>query len=150
MKFELRNVLPDDVEDIHDVHIRSMRSIRDPVNDSPDTQKWIDERSPADLRAEMDRQYFVVAENEGRIIGFAALALPDQEIKSVFVDPRAMRLGVGRAMVSELERVARRKGLHGVRLMATGTAIGFYRRIGYRTVRGSDKPAWAEMRKDWQ
>lgn len=56
---------------------------------------------------------FVVAERRGRVVGCAELAPLSQrvaEVRSLVVDRRARRLGVGRALVSELLRRARVAG----------------------------------------
>ena len=83
-----------------------------------------------------------------RIVGFAALDSARAEISSVFVDPCFHGSGVGRALVDELENVARADGLAEVTLRATGTAIVFYRKIGYATAEGCDtEPSWALMTK---
>lgn len=77
------------------------------------------------------------------------------EIKRMWVDPSARGLGVGRRILSELERRARDRGVARVRLETNRTlmeAIALYRSAGYEAIaRFSDEPYahhWFEKRLD--
>jgi ribosomal protein S18 acetylase RimI-like enzyme len=59
------------------------------------------------------------------------------EIKRMWVAPGARGLGIGRRLLNELERVARRRRLHAVRLDTNGSlkeALQLYRSSGYREI----------------
>ena len=110
--------------------------------------EWLKTRKPSAYEQEMQSETFVVAEDDGEIVGWGALSIPTAEITNVFVDPAHHRRGIGTALLAELEAVAQASGLTAVELKATGTAIDFYLATGYR----SDKPIkgdadWALMRK---
>lgn len=66
------------------------------------------------------------------------------EIKRMWVAPDARGLGLGRRLLVELERIARRRKMRLVRLDTNGTlaeAIGLYRSAGYREIpRFNDNP----------
>lgn len=79
---------------------------------------------------------FRVARVDGVAAGMGALRIDDGwgEVKSVFVDPAARGAGVARAIMDELERVARAEGLTRLRL-ETGhihhDALALYPRLGW-------------------
>ena len=79
---------------------------------------------------------FRVARVDGMIAGMAALRLDDGwgEVKAVFTDPAMRGKGVARALMEELEQVARDEGLPRLRL-ETGNlhkdALIFYPRLGW-------------------
>ena len=78
---------------------------------------------------------FVVAVRRNRIIGCAELApLSDRvaEVRSLVVDRRSRSLGVGRALVTEMERRARLAGFE--QLCAFAHDAAFFVRLGFSIV----------------
>lgn len=145
---QIRAATADDCEAIYDVHVRAINSLPRGSQGSEGVQEWLKTRKPDVYAEEMQKELFVVVEEDGRIVGWAALSLPKAEISNVFVDPVHHRRGIGTLLLSELEAVAQASGLTTVQLQATGTAIDFYLATGYR----SDKPIesnaeWALMKK---
>jgi GNAT superfamily N-acetyltransferase len=76
-----------------------------------------------------------VAEVDGKPVGVAALAPPDDvgiaELEHLFVDPAAMGHGVGAALLSEAFSLARREGAMAIRVLSDPQARGFYERHGF-------------------
>jgi GNAT superfamily N-acetyltransferase len=70
----------------------------------------------------------IVAELDGRIVGFAAVA--GGELDGLFVEPARWRQGVGAALVEEATHVARRRGLS-LSVTASPAAREFYERCGF-------------------
>ena len=92
------------------------------------------------------RGYFLVAWLSGRPVGCGGLRClgPVGEIKRMWVDRSARGLGIGRRILEQLERLARRRGLPRVRLETNKALIeaqSLYRSSGYREVsRFNDEP----------
>jgi GNAT superfamily N-acetyltransferase len=70
----------------------------------------------------------VVAELDGRIVGFAAVV--GGELDGLFVEPHLWRRGVGAVLVDEATHQARRKGL-ALTVIANPAARHFYERCGF-------------------
>jgi len=70
----------------------------------------------------------LVAECEGRVAGFAAVA--GGELDGLFVEPKLWRHGIGRALVEAAVLLARRRGLS-LTVIANPAAIGFYESCGF-------------------
>jgi len=137
-----------DCQAIYKVHVRAINGLPRGSQGSAGVVEWVKTRKPSVYEEEMQSETFVVAEDGGAIVGWAALSVPKAEITNVFVDPDYHRRGIGTAMLAELEAVAQALGIAAVQLKATGTAIDFYLATGYR----SDKPItadaeWALMKK---
>jgi amino-acid N-acetyltransferase len=78
---------------------------------------------------------FVVAIRRGRIVGCAELAPLSghvAEVRSLVVDRRARSLGIGRALVTELQRRARREGFE--KLCAFTHDAAYFMRMGFSLV----------------
>jgi len=87
---------------------------------------------PADLiRAGSVR----VAEQDGAIVGFAALLDPHGgacELDGLFVEPDRMRSGVGRKLIDDAMRIARKHGATRIDVVANPQAVAFYARVGFK------------------
>ncbi len=80
----------------------------------------------------MQSRYFIAVLVDDEVVGTGSL--DGDEIKAVFVDPDHQRKGIGRAIMEELERYGKSKGLKEVRLNATITAFEFYKKLNYRLI----------------
>lgn len=93
------------------------------------------------------RGSLVVARLFGEPIGCGALRTLGPrigEIKRMWIAPGARGLGLGRRLLNELERIARRRGLRAIRLDTNDSlkeALRLYRSSGYRKIgRYNDSP----------
>lgn len=86
--------------------------------------------SDADIR--------IVAETGGKIAGYGELVTGKNLLGACYVGHSSGRKGVGRAIMAELENIARAKGLEYLHLESSSNAEIFYLRCGYRVIeRGS-------------
>ena len=76
--------------------------------------------------------HIMVAEIQRRIVGTGSIVR--DTILRVFVDPACQRQGLGRMIMSELERQAATNGVKVVQLRALAAAKKFYESLGYVTV----------------
>lgn len=77
-----------------------------------------------------------VAEQDGVIVGFASLLAPRGggcELDGLFVEPERMRHGVGRRLVDDARRIARKRGATRIDVVANPQALAFYQRVGFTT-----------------
>lgn len=77
-----------------------------------------------------------VAEIGNRIVGMLEI-VPEghaAELRMIFVEPDAMRLGVGRALWRHAEAAARSLGAERLELDADPNAVPFYEKMGMRIV----------------
>ena len=89
----------------------------------------------------------LIARLRGRPVGCGALKFHHRapaELKRMWVVPDARGLGLGRRLLLELERLARKNGAGAVRLETNRTlkeAVALYRSAGYREVKAfNDEP----------
>jgi len=68
----------------------------------------------------------------GDVTGFGCRVADQVEL--LYVDPAAQGRGIGRRLLADLERSARRGGLSSLRLATAHNAEGFYAGAGYRVV----------------
>jgi GNAT superfamily N-acetyltransferase len=75
--------------------------------------------------------YVTVADVNGKVAATGSL-LGDLVLR-VFVDPLHQKKGLGRMIMTALERQAASAGVEGLRLRSPAGARGFYESLGYRT-----------------
>lgn len=84
----------------------------------------------------------IVAELDGQVVGFASLRLvhylgedvPYAEISELFVSAPYRRQGIGRALMTELEALARAAGASSIAVLTApdnDTAVALYRTMGF-------------------
>jgi putative acetyltransferase len=83
------------------------------------------------VRENVQNEYRLIAEVDGRIVGIGALVVGNAELRACYVVPEASRKGVGTALVREIERIARGQGLTFLELDSSVTAEPFYASLGY-------------------
>lgn len=163
----LRDATSADAEAVRDVHAAAVRGPGSAVYDAEQVDAWAGDRDPSEYDTAPDGADFVVAERDGRVVGFAELrphgggyfeavsAGPwTGEVRAVYVHPDAAGGSVGSALLAELERRARDRGLATLGLQASLNAVPFYEARGYERVAevthefGEGVPGTAvEMRK---
>ncbi|HET6413910.1 MAG TPA: GNAT family N-acetyltransferase [Anaeromyxobacter sp.] len=74
-------------------------------------------------------EWYLLAVEGRSVLGYAALR--GRELTAAFVRPGAQGRGVGRALVGEAARRARRVGYRQLRVVAAGGASGFYAALGF-------------------
>ena len=87
------------------------------------------------LRTNPDGEIRLIAELDGRPAGIGALVVAHAELRACYVAPHAARRGVGSALVREIERLARERGLGRLELAGSINAEPFYAALGYRVKR---------------
>jgi GNAT superfamily N-acetyltransferase len=75
----------------------------------------------------------LVAERAGLLLGVARVE-PDGELGLMFVDPRALNRGAGRALFGAAAALARRLGARRMPILADPNAAPFYERMGARRI----------------
>ena len=83
---------------------------------------------------ELEPRRTVVAEEDGRIVGYYTLDESEHngesELGNLWIDPRHLRRGVGRLLWEHAIETARRLGLTSLLVTADPHAEGFYRAMG--------------------
>jgi DNA-binding MarR family transcriptional regulator/GNAT superfamily N-acetyltransferase len=94
---------------------------------------------------------FIIARENGHAIGCGVLRTPptdSAEIRHLWIDSRARGIGLGRRLVSELERHAANEGYREIRLdthSVLSEAIGLYRSSGYQEIPAYDENPHAHL-----
>jgi putative acetyltransferase len=84
--------------------------------------------------ANRDGEVRVVAELDGELAGIGAIVVGRSELRACYVATNVARRGVGRAIVTEIERIGREHGLAHLDLESSVTAEPFYLAMGYAVV----------------
>ncbi len=88
----------------------------------------------------LDSGTFFVAEQAGDLLGVAGWAADSREPdrawpRYVFVSPTHAGLGIGRNLMTTVERSVHAAGRSRLMLWASLNAVGFYEALGYRRIR---------------
>lgn len=79
-----------------------------------------------------DGEIWLLAEGQQGILGFGSIVPRKNELRACYVAPNNSGLGAGKAILDELEALARKLKLHKLQMDASVNAESFYLRNGYR------------------
>ena len=86
---------------------------------------------------EQDSYHLIALDNKEEVIGMGRLHFNNEEegqIRYMAVSESIQRRGLGSAIVSELEMIAKKKGAREMVLNARENAINFYLSLGYKEI----------------
>jgi GNAT superfamily N-acetyltransferase len=89
--------------------------------------------APDRIVARLAERTILVALEGDTIVGTAGF--DGAAVRSVFVRPDRHGAGIGAHLVADVEALARARGLRTLTVPSSLTAVPFYRRLGYATVR---------------
>jgi putative acetyltransferase len=101
---------------------------------------WSASPAPASLSLHTDAGSAMVAEEEGKVVGFAVLDLGTGEVDAAFVDPAHQGRGIALDLLRRLEVLAQERGLPRLFLSASLNAVPFYERAGFVRLRDEVYP----------
>jgi putative acetyltransferase len=147
MQVETRRALPRDAEDIVGVHFAAVRQIAAKSYPAEVIEAWSpepDENRYAQIRQILaaGEELFVVAEVDGKVLGFGAIVPANKELRALYVHPDVAGQGVGAAILTHLELLALEHGIERLSVDASVNAETFYQKHGYHVMnRGTHRLA---------
>lgn len=131
----IRHATPQDAPVIAEVRSDAIRNVKYEGYDQPALDEWAgsaEDRVQKLLSNSAD--FRIIAEADGEIVGYGELVTTESLLGACYVLPSAGGQGVGKAIVAELERIAREKGLDHLHMESSANAEPFYIRCGYQIV----------------
>ena len=98
---------------------------------------WNQPRGSERDALEATADHLAARTSDGRLVGIGRLHLNDAteaQIRYMAVAQDLRQRGIGRAIVLELEAVAKQRGAHQIVLNARDEVVGFYERLGFEVV----------------
>jgi len=118
---------------IRRVHVGSIHALGGTHYSPEQLAAWMHGRRAQHYRRAMERgETMLVAEDQGRIVGFSSMEA--NEIRAVFVAPDRAGMGVGAMLLEALEDSARERGVLRLVVYASLNGEAFYQHQGYRRV----------------
>ena len=78
----------------------------------------------------VERNEVWIAQQEGKIVAFYRLDIPNADLDLMFVDDDGQGSGIGRAIFEHMKTFAASRGLSEIQIVAHPPAADFYRRMG--------------------
>jgi putative acetyltransferase len=130
----VRPLRPGEIGVYLDIHARAVRGLAAGHYPPEVIDAWVVPPTDANVRElarNEDGEIRLIAELAGEPVGIGALVPAESELRACYVVPEAARRGCGSALVREIERMARERGLERLTLAASLNAEAFYAALGY-------------------
>ena len=124
-----------DLADLWELRTRAVRSSCASHYPAEVIDTWCASPAPESLPRLVAAGGALVAQENGRMLGYAILDLDSGEIDAVFVDPGQQGRGVARRLLAALETMAVARGIGRLFLSASLNAVPFYQRAGFISLR---------------
>ncbi len=95
---------------------------------------WLPAPAPGSMSHLVAAGSALVAEDAGRVLGYAAVDLARGEVDALFVEPGEHGRGIGALLLTACEDLARAAGGTRLYLSASLNAVPFYRRAGFTSL----------------
>jgi GNAT superfamily N-acetyltransferase len=126
----IRKATAADAQSIFDIRIAAINSQCTGHYAADDLARWTaGAMSPQFVQMVVDKAY--VATIGDQVVASGMVDLASGHVDAVFVSPKLMGQGIGRAMMLHLESLARAAGLEQLKLDSTLNAASFYRSLGF-------------------
>ena len=134
MQPTIRRARPEDAERLCEIQVTSIQQLALSHYSPDQLRPWWDGLVPAGQGASIEKNYVIVAEVEGLVVGFGVLRVVKSEIAAVYVYPGFEGKGIGKMLLSELMDEARRLQLSELSCHASLNAQSFYEKAGLRVI----------------
>lgn len=109
MRFEFRFARSSDAAAVWALRTQAIRLKCSSHYPADVIESWATAEMPSTFGALIENEHFVVAEQDGRIVGYAGLKPTEQEIEAIFVSPDFSGQGLGALL---LQRAEKQEALH--------------------------------------
>jgi GNAT superfamily N-acetyltransferase len=135
MKCAIRPALEVDADEISEVILRALHETNARDYTSEIIERVERSFSPHAVRELIGKRTVFVATIDSRVVGTASL--DGSVVRTVFVSPDFQARGVGKLLMTEIERTARARCIARLAVPSSVTAEAFYARLGFKAVRDS-------------
>ena len=131
----LRPACPDDIPLLWALRTRAVAHACAAHYSTAVLAAWLSSPPPASLHQLVAQGGGIVAEDDGRVLGYGVLNAASGEVDAVFVEPAQHGHGIGARLLKAVEDAGRVAGCARLFLSASLNAVPFYRRAGFIAVR---------------
>jgi putative acetyltransferase len=126
----VRRATEHDCYAISRIHAAAIRAVGSPYTPEQ-IDSWSANITPEAYLPYMATRDFLVAIDDGSVIGFAEFHREAGEVGAVYVHPARQRRGAGHLLMSEIERIAGEAGIPKLKVIASLNAVPFYAACGF-------------------
>jgi putative acetyltransferase len=131
MTVHIRKARLEDCQSIADLHVAAVKGISTTLYTPEEIQAWAVPKNPERYEQIIHTKEFLIADEDGVVLGFGVLDQERAEIEALYVNPNAGRRGIGLELMRKLEERACDLGLSVLHLNASLNAVPFYERAGF-------------------
>lgn len=139
---QFRKARPEDADAMLSVKRVAILGIDDARYDEHQLAAWApddDDIEVFEASPDADQYEIRVATDQGTVVGYGVLQLPDQRLDALYVNPFYADMGIGTTILGQLETAARMAGVETLELSSSVTAAPFYERHGYERTGRKDR-----------
>ncbi len=134
MQVTIRKTEVQDAKAIATLHKKVVNEVNSKFYSPEQIKEWIGNISEENVRRQFQNSDWIVAEVDGKIVGFGQYSVSDGEINQINVDPDYFNQNIGKGLYDYMENDFRTKGVEKICLNSTLNATEFYQKLGFGIV----------------
>ena len=150
----IRKLSEKDIPKIVEIHKDCINKCNSKYYTPSQIQEWISDVSEENVIAQLKSSFWIVMDNQNKIVGFAQYSLKNEELYQVQIDPEEQGKGYGRMLCKYVFEDFRRHNIKEISLYSTLNAVPFYLSLDFKKIKEiyypikKEKLEMIEMRRD--
>ena len=132
----IRKARPEDAKEIVKLVRETIRKVNSEDYTKKQVNAWVSSNKAKKMREFIagKRKVFVAVDKD-KIIGMATWTQSENQVGALYVQKDRIGEGIGKKLYDRVEEEARKAGTKELKLYSTITAVPFYKKRGYKSVR---------------
>ena len=132
IKIMIRKAKLEDVKSIAELHKKVVNEVNSKFYSAETIKEWIRDILKENVVNQLQNSNWIVAEIDGKIVGFGQYSVTDGEIYQINVSPDYLKQNIGKGLYDYMEKDFRDNGAEKICLNSTLNAVEFYQKLGFK------------------
>jgi N-acetylglutamate synthase-like GNAT family acetyltransferase len=124
-----------DINEIVRIHKASVRKTNAEIYSQKAIQEWIEPINFQNIKKQFESTNWFVVEYNNKIVGFAQIALDENSLYQINIDPEYQGKRIGNELYKFLEKEFKKNGANRIILNSTLNALDFYKHLGFKEIK---------------
>lgn len=134
MKITIRKAKLSDAKLVAELHKKVVIEVNSKFYSLETIEEWTKDISEGNVKYQFQNSDWIVAEGDGKLVGFGQYSISDGQVFQINVDPNYINQNIGKRLYDYMENDFRNNGKEKISLNSTLNAVRFYQKLGFKMI----------------